>query len=211
MVMQLVVLCRDSQKEELLATEFDSDTQITWINDAEEFLHHKNANAFFDLLFDSDIKRIKILNSLHPKPVFVNDVLQKKTDNSSFIRFNGWPTFLQRKIFEASCDDSEIKNKVAIVLKALNRTIEWVPDTPGFISARVLAMIINEAYFTLGEGVSSKEEIDAAMKLGTNYPYGPFEWSEKIGLQNIYFLLLELNKINDRYSPAPLLKEQALN
>ena len=49
------------------------------------------------------------------------------------------------------------------------------PDIPGFISARVVSMIINEAYFALEEEVSSKEEIDTAMKLGTNYPYGPFD------------------------------------
>ena len=43
-------------------------------------------------------------------------------------------------------------------------------------------MIINEAYFTWEAGTSTKEEIDIAMKLGTGYPYGPFEWGEKIGL-----------------------------
>ncbi len=45
-----------------------------------------------------------------------------------------------------------------------------------------MAMIINEAWHALAEEVSTKNEIDTAMKLGTNYPYGPFEWAEKIGL-----------------------------
>jgi 3-hydroxybutyryl-CoA dehydrogenase len=71
-------------------------------------------------------------------------------------------------------------------------------------------MIINEAYFTVGEEVSSKREIDIAMKLGTNYPLGPFEWADKIGLSNIYKLLLKLSSIGTRYTIAPLLEKEAL-
>ena len=70
-------------------------------------------------------------------------------------------------------------------------------------------MIINEAYFTLEENVSTKEEIDIAMKLGTNYPYGPFEWSKKIGLKNIADLLKELFITEKRYQPAALLLKEA--
>ena len=57
--------------------------------------------------------------------------------------------------------------------------------------------------------VSSKEEIDIAMKLGTNYPYGPFEWSQKIGLKNIYNLLRILEKEESRYKAADLLRDEA--
>jgi 3-hydroxybutyryl-CoA dehydrogenase len=74
----------------------------------------------------------------------------------------------------------------------------------------VLAMIINEAWFTLGENVSTKQEIDTAMKLGTNYPYGPFEWCNKIGIKNIYSLLKKLSENNARYKPAPLLEKEAI-
>ncbi len=72
-------------------------------------------------------------------------------------------------------------------------------------------MIINEAYFALQDEVSSKDEIDTAMKLGTNYPHGPFEWSKKIGLKNIYGLLSKLVETNNRYEPAGLLKKEALS
>ena len=50
-------------------------------------------------------------------------------------------------------------------------------------------MIINEAYYTVQEGTASREDIDLGMKLGTNYPMGPFEWSQAWGLNNIYELL----------------------
>jgi 3-hydroxybutyryl-CoA dehydrogenase len=72
-------------------------------------------------------------------------------------------------------------------------------------------MIINEAYYTLEEKVSTKEQIDVAMKLGTNYPLGPFEWSEKIGINNIYELLRKLSMENDRYTIAPLLRKTAFD
>jgi len=78
------------------------------------------------------------------------------------------------------------------------------------VTPRVISMIINEAYFALDEGISSKEEIDTAMKLGTNYPYGPFEWSEKIGLKKIYDLLIALTTTNSRYKPAPRLEQEVL-
>ena len=83
------------------------------------------------------------------------------------------------------------------------------PDIAGMITARVLATIINEAYYTLGAQVSTREEIDIAMKLGTSYPYGPFEWSAKIGLNRIYELLTELSTVDKRYIPAPLLTQEA--
>lgn len=72
-------------------------------------------------------------------------------------------------------------------------------------------MVINEAYFTLDEKVSSKEEIDTAMKLGTNYPYGPFEWSTIIGLKNVFELLTVLSKTNSRYTASSLLQKEALS
>ena len=71
-------------------------------------------------------------------------------------------------------------------------------------------MIINEAYFALGENVSSKDEIDVAMKLGTNYPYGPFEWSKKIGLNRVYSLLEKLSETDSCYSTAPAMKNELL-
>jgi 3-hydroxybutyryl-CoA dehydrogenase len=77
------------------------------------------------------------------------------------------------------------------------------------ITPRVIATIVNEAYFALEQNVSTKEEIDIAMKLGTNYPMGPFEWSRKIGLKNIYSLLQKLSLTNERYQPCELLRTEA--
>ena len=93
----------------------------------------------------------------------------------------------------------------------MNWGYRFVPDIPGMVTARILAMIINEAYFTLQENVSTKEEIDIAMKLGTSYPYGPFEWSEKIGLKNIHNLLIELSKTDKIYKPSEAMEREVLS
>ena len=60
----------------------------------------------------------------------------------------------------------------------------------------------------LEENISTKQEINTAMKLGTNYPFGPFEWAERIGIEKIYSLLQVLSKESLRYHPSLLLASQ---
>jgi 3-hydroxybutyryl-CoA dehydrogenase len=82
-------------------------------------------------------------------------------------------------------------------------------DFPGFISNRILMPLINEACFTLMEGVASKEDIDTVMKLGMNHPMGPLELADFIGLDvclNILNVLLE-GFGDPKYRPCPLLKQ----
>jgi len=84
-----------------------------------------------------------------------------------------------------------------------------VPDGPGLVFPRILCMIINEAAFALMEGVASAEDIDTAMKLGTNYPLGPLEWADRIGLDQILAVLegLQAEYGDDQYRAAPLLRQ----
>jgi 3-hydroxybutyryl-CoA dehydrogenase len=93
-------------------------------------------------------------------------------------------------------------------MSALGWHFQTVPDIPGMIAPRIIAMIINEAYYGLGDGISSKEAIDIAMKLGTNYPMGPFEWCEKLGIDKVYRLLEKLQTIDKRYALAPSMKTE---
>jgi 3-hydroxybutyryl-CoA dehydrogenase len=207
--MQIVVLADDHQKEELLAQGSESSLMVTYITDPAMFTQHSDADAYFDLQFEADEKRITILKQLTTKPVLIanmNGSLNELPEN--FIRINAWPTFLKRQIIEASASE-KIREEFEKIVILLHKKVEWVADVPGFISARVVSMIINEAYFTLAEEVSSKEETDTAMKLGTNYPYGPFEWSRKIGLPKIVSLLNELGKSQPRYLPSGLLEKEA--
>ena len=83
-------------------------------------------------------------------------------------------------------------------------------DRVGMVTPRVICMIINEAYFTVQEGTAEKDAIDQAMKLGTNYPMGPFEWSKKIGLQNVKELLESVyeDTKDERYKLCPMIKRE---
>ena len=208
--MRLVVLTNEQLKEELLSNGVSAYCKIDWINSPEKLLSHMDADAVIDLLFENNGYDVSHLNNYLTKPVFVNSMNKTIVEiGLPLIRINAWPSFLKRNIAEVSIADEVNKNKAEKILSLLNRKAEWVPDVKGFISPRVVSMIINEAYFTLEENVSTKEEIDIAMKLGTNYPYGPFEWSKKIGLKNIAGLLKELFITEKRYEPASLLLKEA--
>ena len=208
--MRLVVLTNEQLKEELLSSGISDDCKIDWIDSPNELLSHKDADAVIDLLFEDNGYDVSHLTTYLKKPVFVNSMNKTIVEiGLPVIRINAWPGFLKRNIAEVCCNDEINKSKAEKILSLLNRKTEWVPDIKGFISARVVSMIINEAYFAFGEDVSTKEEIDIAMKLGTNYPYGPFEWSKKIGLENIAALLNELSITEKRYHPADLLLKEA--
>ncbi|HEV2483410.1 MAG TPA: 3-hydroxyacyl-CoA dehydrogenase family protein [Puia sp.] len=97
---------------------------------------------------------------------------------------------------------ANMADRVIALYRQLDCRYLAAPDVPGMISARVVAGIINEAWYTWEEKVSTKEEIDTAMRLGTNYPLGPFEWGERIGLAKIVGLLLALSETDPRYTPA---------
>lgn len=206
--MQIIVLADSEQREELL-NNGSSTADIIWVRDEEEFLNHKGADAFIDLEFVNTTDRIAFLVQLLPKVIIINSVTDTLQEtNPAFIRINGWPTFLSSSLLEASCSKEDVKQKAEEAFSSFNKKIEWLPDEPGFVTARVISMIINEAFIALGEGVSTQEEINTAMKLGTAYPYGPFEWAEKIGVQNIVTLLKKLGQTQPRYKPSDLLVQE---
>ncbi len=208
--MQIAIHATEQQKTELLQKGINESVKIEWILE-ENSLLNVDADAIFNLCFnDENIECNKLIND---KPVFVHAVNStcKEIGKKNYVRLNGWNGFLNRPIIELAACDKNYKKIVSKILNALNWKFVWAPDDYGLISARIIVMIINEAYYALQENVSTKEQIDIAMKLGTNYPSGPFEWSEKIGLQNIYTLLQKLSSQNKRYTIADALKTAATN
>ena len=199
--MTIVVLAADNIWEALKT----NSTDIEWVKATDDFnfKNYKEADAFFILTDNNDFNFPETAI-----PVFINSVtttLKELNAPNNVLRINGWNSFLQRNVWEIA---GKINDANKAILEKINKKIFLVNDEPGFVSPKIIAMIINEAYFTLGDEVSSKTEIDTAMKLGTNYPYGPFEWAEKIGVKNIYGLLQKLSLIDKRYMPAPLLNAE---
>lgn len=202
--MKILVLANDMSWNELISVT----TNIEWMRaeNIDSFTNRDDVDAYFHLT-----ENITETNhSLFKKPVFINSVavtLHKISSSKNVSRVNGWNGFLKRSSWEIA---GNINDECLTVLKAMNKNAIAVPDEPGFISARIISMIINEAYFAKAENISSEKEIDIAMKLGTNYPYGPFEWARIIGIKNIYELLKTLSETDTRYKPSPLMEEEAL-
>lgn len=95
------------------------------------------------------------------------------------------------------------------LLAHLGYTVEHVEDRVGLVQIRVLAMLINEAAFSVMEGLATPEDIDNAMRLGVNYPKGLLAWADEIGIGVVTLILDGLRREyeQERYRPCVLLKQ----
>lgn len=195
--MKIAVLAHDREWNKLIT----SNVEVEWVRVSKAILfgNYFDANAYFNL--ENEAWREDY--NFTTKPIFINSVchtLKEITPPENVIRINAWAEFINRATWEVA---GNITEKVKDVLTSLNKKFICVKDEPGFITARIIAMIVNEAYFAKGDGVSTEAEIDIAMKLGTNYPFGPFEWGNKIGLKYICELLNKLSFEDSCYNIAP--------
>ena len=126
--------------------------------------------------------------------------------------FCGLPTLLNRPLLEVSLYHEADREKLAATCAALGTDYRVVADRVGLVTPRVICQIINEAYYTVQEGTASRADVDLGMKLGTNYPHGPFAWANAIGTTRVYAVLEALwqDTHDERYKVCPLLKREAL-
>ncbi|MGI8876343.1 MAG: 3-hydroxyacyl-CoA dehydrogenase NAD-binding domain-containing protein [Egibacteraceae bacterium] len=90
---------------------------------------------------------------------------------------------------------------------AMGKETVRVRDVAGFATSRINAVIGNEAFFMLAEGVASAEDIDTAVRLGLNHPMGPLEMADMVGLDVRLAVLTELRRsLGDKYRPSPLME-----
>ena len=110
------------------------------------------------------------------------------------------------EIVHALETDEETLATAVEVGKRMGKEVVVIKESPGFITSRINAMIGNEAFYMLQEGIASAADIDKALKLGLNHPMGPFELVDLVGLDTRLSILEYLHKsLGDKYRPAPLL------
>jgi 3-hydroxybutyryl-CoA dehydrogenase len=182
------------------------------------------AVALIDLETGMDGMKKKWLQELEVKlspevPIFTSVLHRTATEIASWLkrpeRVVGFsPLFLESmKLMEVSrplqAEDAAVWERHLDFWRELGKEVEVVGDEPGLVFPRTLALLVNEAAYALTEGVATREDIDLAMRKGTNWPHGPLEWADEAGIDQIVAILsgLHLETGDDRYRPAPLLRK----
>ncbi|MGZ9814794.1 3-hydroxybutyryl-CoA dehydrogenase [Peribacillus simplex] len=122
---------------------------------------------------------------------------------------NPVPVMKLVEIIRGLATSDEVYKDVEKMAESLNKVPVEVNDFPGFVANRILMPMINEAIYTLYEGVATKEAIDDVMKLGMNHPMGPLTLADFIGLDTCLYIMETLHQGlgDDKYRPCPLLRK----
>lgn len=178
----------------------------------------KGYDIVFDLNFDEEADAV--LNYLYNESQVVIGCTVKRSLSEmvgtaldmdcKFYGMNALPSFIDRPKLEMTMLDPSDLMVLEATMKTLGLDYELVQDQVGMVTPRVVCMIINEAAFVLGEGTASVQDVDLGMKLGTNYPKGPFEWCDAIGVHNVVGVIEALQNAtgDSRYKLAPRLRRQ---
>lgn len=120
--------------------------------------------------------------------------------------FNPVPKMKLLEIIKALESSQDAVDTAAAVGRRMGKEVVIIKEAPGFVTSRINAMIGNEAFNMLQEGIASAADIDKAIKLGLNHPMGPFEMVDLVGLDTRLHVLEYLHKtLGEKYRPSPLL------
>jgi 3-hydroxybutyryl-CoA dehydrogenase len=218
--MQVLVLSTPEIASEF-QQKFPSLTSAVFINSYNELEKHlPKTDVIFDFFLQDEPLKLAHYADKENLTVFCSSVkkqlakLALSAENlvCNLIGFNGLPTMVNRQYLEVSLLHAHTVTKLEAVCKELGTEYLVVEDRVGLVTPRIVCMIINEACYTLQEGTATVRDIDLGMKLGTNYPFGPFEWANKLGVRNVYETLQAVyeDTKDERYKICPLLKTKYL-
>jgi 3-hydroxybutyryl-CoA dehydrogenase len=214
-----ILVIADAQRYEELQQKGLGKHNVQWKTNLEDVLSVKAFDLVIDMLFDDRMHNAEVYARNPEVPVLacmVKTTLAETMNHTAFeqgfniMGCNLLPGFIAMPVTEVTVLD----NNQLDILDSIMYRLDWqyavVADVAGMVTPRVVCMIINEAYLTAEEGTASREDIDISMKLGTNYPFGPFEWCEKIGVKNVYEVLKAVQEsgADDRFEVAALLETE---
>lgn len=216
--MNILVRATKNRFDELNQKLSESGHTLHWLDDNDLISPQLNGyELIMDLNFDEKSNQLHLYAGFSGLPVIVGSVKQSLAKayhdfgrklNCLLIGMNTLPSFIHRSVAEVSLLHSEDSDKAQAIINALGWKMILCDDRVGMVTPRVICMIINEACFTLQEGTAGMRDIDTSMKLGTNYPFGPFEWADRIGIKHVYETLEAVyqDTHDERYKACPLLK-----
>jgi 3-hydroxybutyryl-CoA dehydrogenase len=150
-----------------------------------------------------------------PSPVEPRNRAGRDAEIEATVHWEAFPSLEESRVVEIAAPPGTPGDRLSAAgryFAGIGKHVECVlADAPGLVLGRILCQIVNEAHFAVGQGVASAEDVDTAMRLGFNWPRGPFEWTSAIGPERVVSVLDALHSElgEERYRVAPLLRRAA--
>ena len=162
--------------------------------------------------FDLNKESIEIYEKLECPLILLSAVFVELPSNNKLLHrgnifgFNGMDGFAQLKSWEISNPYENDYTMLRNFFEKIGKEVIWVKNKVGMVRPRILFQILKEADQTFINQIASKEDIDLAMQLGTNYPKGPFQWIAELSPDRISTFLQTMSRISNdsRYEPSEL-------
>jgi 3-hydroxybutyryl-CoA dehydrogenase len=169
-------------------------------------------NIFSDLDAKCDKKVILASNT---SSLSISDIAMSSKHRERIVGihfFNPAPVMKLIELIKGKNTSEVVFNETKAFSESLNKTVVAVNDSPGFVTTRLIYVMCNEAVKMKAEGLASKEDIDTAIRLAFNFPMGPLELSDLVGLDTYNHIGNYLaSELGDAYEPSSLLKEMVKN
>lgn len=214
---KILIMGDGALAEEMFTLISESEHDIQFLDDG---LDMASFDFVIEAILDSPQDKTDALMDIVQKINLENTVLMTATHNASVAEIAsclpentnlvGWAALPPlRNVIELVPYHDEASKIATALLTSLHKEVVPVEDSLGGVLPRIIASLINNAAYALYENVASAEDIDSAMKLGTNYPLGPLEWADKIGLSQVIGILHAMSARygSQLYHPCPLLLE----